>query len=533
MRLMDAVSASATTVDHLNPLPVGSRLQEFIVEGVIGMGGFGIVYQANDTLLHRTVAIKEYMPAALASRGDANTVSVHSASYAQDFDTGKATFIDEARMLARFKHPALIEVFRFWEQNQTAYMATPFYQGRTLKEHLRALPDLPDETALKLILLPVLDALEHMHREQVYHRDISPDNILVLEDGTPILLDLGAARRIEADHAQTFTVLVKPGYAPIEQYAGDASNLQGPWTDIYGWGASAYFSLIGKPPPPAASRVMNDSATRLVDIRPHGFSHDFLAAIDAALAVRPDDRPQNVAALKVLLALKTHAQPGPTTAFEVTEELPNRRPTTRSTAPLTDALPGIAATATATAAATATAQPEAERSSKPIVVGMLVLLGLIAALGWYSQRPASSDLPIAAGNPSQNSVQVPQRSEKLGAERPAAPQSGVTSKAGSGDAQAARGDMQAARGDAQATPADVAVLDKLATARFAIKPWGEVHINGERRGVSPPIKALSLPAGEYSVEIRNGEFPAYRTKIKLKPGQVFSINHAFVDAAAK
>ena len=96
--------------------------------------------------------------------------------------------------------------------------------------------------------------------------------------------------------------------------------------------------------------------------------------------------------------------------------------------------------------------------------------------------------------------------------------------------------MQAARSDAQATPAapaDAAALDKPATARFAIKPWGEVHINGERRGVSPPIKAMSLPAGEYSVEIRNGEFPAYKMKIKLKPGQVFLINHAFVDAASK
>jgi serine/threonine protein kinase len=163
-------------VDNLNPLPAGTRLQEFVIERLIGIGGFGIVYQANDTLLHRTVAIKEYMPTSLASRTDGATVSIRSSSHSQDFETGKLSFINEARMLARFKHAALIEVFRFWEQNSTAYMATPFYEGSTLKERLRETGSVPDEATLQKFLLPVLDALDHMHKEQIYHRDISPDN---------------------------------------------------------------------------------------------------------------------------------------------------------------------------------------------------------------------------------------------------------------------------------------------------------------------------------------------------------------------
>ena len=302
---MNAVSTSTAAVEIQYPLPAGTRLQEFVIERALGVGGFGIVYQAHDTLLSRTVAIKEYMPTSMATRNESLTVTLRSSSFADDFETGKATFIDEARMLARFKHPALIEVFRFWEQNGTAYMATPFYNGHTLKELLRLKPGVPHEAELKLILMPVLDALEHMHGEQVYHRDISPENIMVTDDGTPILLDLGAARRIEEHNAQAFTVLVKPGYAPIEQYAGDTANLQGAWTDLYGWAASAYFALAGKPPPPAASRVMNDSIIKLVNLKPAGYSHDFLAAIDAALAVRPDDRPQSVAELKMLLAIET------------------------------------------------------------------------------------------------------------------------------------------------------------------------------------------------------------------------------------
>lgn len=197
-------------------LPNGSLLQEFEVTGVVGEGGFGIVYLAQDRQLQRTVAIKEYMPASLASRGEGRSVVVRSERYQDTFSAGLRSFIAEARMLAQFKHPALVEVFRFWEQNGTVYMAMPFYRGKTLREALKG-GVAADERWLKALLGPLMDALEMMHEQSVYHRDIAPDNILVLASGAPVLLDLGAARRIITDLTQAVTVVLKPGYAPIEQ----------------------------------------------------------------------------------------------------------------------------------------------------------------------------------------------------------------------------------------------------------------------------------------------------------------------------
>lgn len=490
------------------------------MERVIGIGGFGIVYQAHDSLLNRTVAIKEYMPTSMASRTDAQTVSLRAASFADDFENGKATFIDEARMLARFKHPALIEVFRFWEQNSTAYMATPFYDGQTLKERLRLSQGTLHESALKLILMPVLDALEHMHQEQVYHRDISPDNIMVTEDGTPILLDLGAARRLEELGAQAFTVLVKPGYAPIEQYAGDAANLQGPWTDLYGWGATAYFALVGKPPPPAASRIMNDSIIKLVGLKLPGYSHDFLAAIDATLAVRPDDRPQSVADLKMLLAIETPQELIPDSLPEpVADSASQARTKATGSAAASSAKPPAPSTIAgskprAPGVDSALVQrpsaieklPTAQGGSKRTVIVMAIcLFVLLGGVMWLGQTTAPDNPPstpaVVADSPS---VAVAPSSDSVAI---------------------------AVKPEVPAVASDVSSIEKPASARFAIKPWGEILINGERRGVSPPLKSLSLPAGEYSVEIRNSDYPSHKMKMKLEPGQVFRINHAFVDAA--
>jgi serine/threonine protein kinase len=159
---METLADLSPEVRNANPLAVGTRLQEFVIERVIGIGGFGIVYQANDSLLRRSVAIKEYMPVSLAMRGEGNTVGLISASFKEDFDNGRRTFIEEARMLAQFKHPALIEVLRYWEDNRTAYMVTPFYSGRTLDDFLRKRAEPIQEAELRRILLPVLDALGHI-----------------------------------------------------------------------------------------------------------------------------------------------------------------------------------------------------------------------------------------------------------------------------------------------------------------------------------------------------------------------------------
>jgi serine/threonine protein kinase len=518
-------SSSTAMVDNLIPLAVGAQLQEFVVERVIGIGGFGIVYQAYDSLLRRTVAIKEYMPTSMAARGDGATVSLRSSAHSQDFETGKEGFIDEARMLAQFKHPALIEVFRFWEQNSTAYMATPFYEGRTLKQRLRDTPGVPDEVVLKKILLPVLDALEHMHLAQVYHRDISPDNIMVLNDGRPILLDLGAARRLETENAQALTVLVKPGYAPIEQYAGDAAVQQGPWTDIYGWGASAYFALTGKPPPPSASRIMSDSIVKLADANVAGYSIDFLAAIDAALAVRPDDRPQSIAALKSLFVVDTlsvDAKADVPVALKV--ELDNDLETTTVSAATRQPAPETASVVPATVDSV-----PSKKSSGLLVVGIVCVAVLIGTFWWFAQTkaPISSVAKIEPQKIEVPKVEVP----KVEAPKVEVPKAELPAPTLVPEPPAA------ALPEVQKTPempkAEAVVSDKPAVAKLSIKPWGEIFVNGETKGVSPPIKALTLAPGEYNVEIRNGDYPPHKISIKLKSGEIFKLNHTFVDAAQK
>jgi serine/threonine protein kinase len=522
----DPSPSSTISVDNLIPLAVGAQLQEFVVERVVGIGGFGIVYQAHDSLLRRTVAIKEYMPTSMAARGDGATVSLRSSSHSQDFETGKAGFIDEARMLAQFKHPALIEVFRFWEQNSTAYMATPFYEGRTLKQRLRDTPGIPDEAVLKKILLPVLDALEHMHLAQVYHRDISPDNIMVLTDGRPILLDLGAARRLETENAQALTVLVKPGYAPIEQYAGDAAVQQGPWTDIYGWGASAYFALTGKPPPPSASRIMSDSIIKLADANIADYSNDFLAAIDAALAVRPDDRPQSIAALKSLFTVETvsvgaKADAPVALAVEIDSDL-------EKTILFEATRQHDRATASVVPTSVASVPPK--KSSALLVGGAVCVALLVGAFWWFAQTPAPVATVVKNEAPKVEvpKVEVPKvevaKVEVAKVEEPAPASAPEPTTA------VALSEIPKVM---EPPKADPVMSDKPAIARLSIKPWGEILVNGETKGVSPPLKALSLAPGDYNVEIRNGDYPPHKISIKLKSGEVFKLNHAFVDAAQK
>ncbi len=191
----DVATRPRAIVDEApNALPVGTRLAEFEILGLIGEGGFGIVYLAWDTQLRRNVALKEYMPASLASRHGHSEVTVRSERHEEAFVAGLKSFVNEARMLAQFDHPALVKVHRFWEANSTAYMVMPYYEGTTLKDALRQMPAPPSEALLLNLLGPLVDALGALHRAQCFHRDISPDNIIILKDsGRPVLLDLGAA----------------------------------------------------------------------------------------------------------------------------------------------------------------------------------------------------------------------------------------------------------------------------------------------------------------------------------------------------
>lgn len=288
-----------------NALPPGAILGEFEILKVIGIGGFGIVYLANDHSLQRKIALKEYMPSSLAERSSQSHVTVRSERHADTFQAGMRSFINEARLLAQFDHPSLLKVYRFWEANGTAYMAMPFYEGLTLSQTLRGRSTPPDEAWLRALLAPLLDALETIHAEQCFHRDISPDNIMMLADDKPLLLDFGAARRAIGDMAQAFTVILKPGYAPIEQYADVATMQQGPWTDIYALASVVHFAITGRAPVPSVARMISDPLVPLVQTAAGRYSDTFLKAIDRALSVRPEERPQSVAELRAILGLQS------------------------------------------------------------------------------------------------------------------------------------------------------------------------------------------------------------------------------------
>ena len=296
--------------DGGNALPVGTRLGEFEIRSLVGEGGFGIVYLAYDHSLERSIALKEYMPASLAHR-DAGRfdVAVKSPRTAETFALGLRSFVNEAKLLARYDHPSLVKVYRFWEANGTAYMAMPFYEGLTLKQTLQRMGRAPDAAWLTRLLMQLLDALEYIHSRQCYHRDIAPDNVLMVGGDTPVLLDFGAARRVVNDASQALTVILKPGYAPLEQYGESPHLKQGPWTDLYALASVMYFAITGRPPEPSIARVVVDPVRPLLDIAAGVYPDRLLAAIDAAMVINPEDRPQSIAEFRDALgcgSLRNH-----------------------------------------------------------------------------------------------------------------------------------------------------------------------------------------------------------------------------------
>jgi hypothetical protein len=287
-----------------NGIAIGTRIAEFEITSLIGEGGFGIVYLAQDLSLGRRVALKEYMPSSLAARTADLQVQVKSERHRETFEAGRKSFVNEARLLASFDHPSLVKVYRFWEANGTAYMVMPFYEGKNLRDTLKAMGHAPGEEWLRKLLLPLTEALKVIHADQCYHRDIAPDNVMMLAGSQrPLLLDFGAARRVIGDMTQALTVILKPGYAPIEQYAEVPGMRQGPWTDVYALAAVVYSAITGKTPPVSVGRLMNDNFQPLSELAAGRYSPRFLAAVDRALAVRPEHRTPNIDAFCADLGL--------------------------------------------------------------------------------------------------------------------------------------------------------------------------------------------------------------------------------------
>lgn len=284
-----------------NALPVGYRFNEFEIKEVIGGGGFGIVYRAWDHQLERTIAIKEFMPSSLAVRNDDMRLVLRSERFGKAFQAGLNSFIQEARLLARFNHPNLLHVLRFWVQNDTAYMGTVFYSGTTLSRLRELHPERIDETWIRRVLPMLLGAIKTIHQEGYLHRDISLDNIQIQDNGLPVLLDFGSARRSIGNVSDETETMLRPGFAPIEQYTDDNESEQGPWTDIYALGAVLHTLIIGSPPPVSVVRSIQDNYQPLVQRRPQGYTLPLLNAIDKALSLKMEDRPQSIDAFAALV----------------------------------------------------------------------------------------------------------------------------------------------------------------------------------------------------------------------------------------
>jgi protein kinase-like protein len=288
-------------VDNRVFLPRNTVLdRSYRIARVVGSGGFAVTYEADDVSLGMRVAVKEYYPVDFADRSADMSVRPRSERHQPTFDWGRASFLDEARTLARFEHPNIVRVARVFEANATAYMVMRFEHGFSFEHWLAGLDSPPAQAKLDRLVAPILDALEVVHGANVLHRDIAPDNIIIRPDGSPVLLDFGAARRAAASASGSLTGVVKAGYSPQEQYASD-SRLQGPWSDIYALGATLYRAVMGGPPEEAALRGMDDRMPPAAQCSGGDYRTGFLMAIDACLAVDPKKRPQSVAELRPLL----------------------------------------------------------------------------------------------------------------------------------------------------------------------------------------------------------------------------------------
>lgn len=302
-------------------LPAGTMLDgKYRIDRLIGAGGFGMTYEAHDIGLNMRVAVKEYYPAHFGTRDGTLTVRPRTEGDVELFQRLKDSFLREARTLAQLRHPCIVRVLSVFEGHGTAYMIMEYESGQSLKGWLDKLGRRPSQGELDRLVMPLLDALEIIHGEGFLHRDIAPDNIIVRADGTPVLLDFGAARRVMAELSGALTGIVKSGYSPQEQYANDP-RAQGPWSDIYALGSTLYRAIAGKTPDEATIRMLDDPVVPASKIGAGTYRAPFLAAIDRAMSLRPKDRQQSIAELRRDMAddTRTRAMTAPRSTPQATE----------------------------------------------------------------------------------------------------------------------------------------------------------------------------------------------------------------------
>jgi serine/threonine protein kinase len=389
------------SVEHVHALAKGTRLNQYEVLNILGAGGFGITYMARDTTLDTTVAIKEYLPGDFAVRQGGSQITAKSSLSQGDFDWGLDRFLAEARTLAKFRHPNIVRVNQIFQANNTAYLVMEYAKGQSLDDLLQKNGPLTEEQT-KDILFPILDGLKRVHEQGFLHRDIKPGNIIIRDEGGAVLIDFGAARQAIETKSRAITSIVTEGYAPLEQY--DGMGNQGPWTDIYALGAVAYKCLTGNKPPSATLRVRSDPLVPLSIATKGKVSPTFAAAIEAALHVYENLRPQNIADFSAMIA-GTIPVPAAASADDATRIVMAEpatqvvRPGASSYAPTPSGIPSpksapasvsVAAPSPLAAApvSVAPAAVQPKRSNTAAYLGVAAVIALTIGVAWYVQNGA-------------------------------------------------------------------------------------------------------------------------------------------------
>jgi len=285
---------------HNHALPAGTRLDNYITDRPIGGGGFSIVYLGHVVHSDIQVVIKEYMPRKLARRDeDGRTVKTRSKETADSFSLGQRMFFQEASTLASVKHPNIVNVINFFRANGTVYMVMAYEEGVNLQEYVRRHPGGLSETLLRTVFPRLLTGLQALHQKGLLHLDIKPGNVYLRPGGDPILLDFGAVHAMQKSRKYQASQVVTPGFSPVEQSA--PGGYVGPWTDLYAIGATMRACIEGATPPPAEERRMKECMKPAVEQFRRRYSRGLLAAIDWAMEVDPELRPQSVEAFLAAL----------------------------------------------------------------------------------------------------------------------------------------------------------------------------------------------------------------------------------------
>lgn len=401
-------------MDNHRILQAGDLVQWYRIEEVLGRGGFGVTYLATDTNLDHKVAIKEYMPGWAVERLEDNSLVPLDDKVRQDFDLGVQSFLREARTLVKFRHPNIVRVMTVFEANNTAYLVMEYEEGEEFKSYVQR-GDGIDESSLRSLILCIVDGLDQVHQYGFLHRDIKPVNLIVRNDGSPVLLDFGAARSTDVD-AGAHTAYVSAGYTPIEQYHQEGEGMKvGPWTDIYALGATLYYAISGETPIGPTGRLAAmvtrspDPLISALEVGKGRYSEAFLNAIDWALSFQPDKRPQDLSAWRSALGEQSQTTTSEDERLQATGSM--RPQTLRYKENPDESITALRTPDRAPAGRQRTqSKANTNRKSGKIVALIGSLLAMVVGGGWlyqsYQNRSAVDDLLSRANTEFNNGAYI-------------------------------------------------------------------------------------------------------------------------------